>query len=385
MRILLITGSHPPIRCGVGDYSAELAKELSRRSEVVVGVVTDVEAKESQEPDQKVHLFPIVSRWDLRALRAIRRHAAAWRPDIVHMQFGSARYRRRLVPWLTPSTLALSGFTVVQTWHEWPEDPIRILRNLPNSLTPGGLIVVKPEISNAIGPWRRLLSRQKYFKFIPNASAIPRADITDAEKKELRARIAGDAKRIVCFFGFAHAKKGVEALFDVVDPKTSALVLISELDPSDSYHEGLLNRMKSPPWRGRAFATGFLPPKEAACVLAAADVVALPFLDGGGVWSTSTHAAVAQGTFVLVTSQTRAGYDAEANIYYARPLDFESMREAIRVYGGKRIIPRTIASEEWGKIADAHLDLYRDLLSSVRPESEIARVRRERPKATADQ
>jgi hypothetical protein len=44
MRILLISGSLPPMRCGVGDYTASLATALGRCDDTAVAVLTDTAA-----------------------------------------------------------------------------------------------------------------------------------------------------------------------------------------------------------------------------------------------------------------------------------------------------------------------------------------------------
>jgi glycosyltransferase involved in cell wall biosynthesis len=362
IRVLLISGSYPTIKCGVGDYTAQLARALARRDDTEVCVLTDADARSSPDLDQGVQLFSVIHGWKFTEASSIIRKVIDWRPDVVHMQFGSSRYHLKILPWLMPVLLRFQKLTVVQTWHEWPEDPLRFLRNLPNALARGGLVVVKPEIDVAMSQWYRRLIQHKCFRFIPNASAIPQVCLTDDERALVRGRFTLGADKLVAFFGFANSRKGVEDIFKIVDPKSNFLVLVCELDSSDSYHRLLLDQINSEPWRGKVMVTGFLPPEEVGCILAAADAVVLPFPNGGGGWSTSTSAAVAQGTFVLVTSNSKYGYDPEENIYYAHPRNYEEMREAMELYTGRRVMPKTMLSDQWDKIADAHVVLYREVL-----------------------
>ena len=46
IRVLLITGSYPPMKCGVGSYSQRLAMALADYSGVKVTVLTDKRASE---------------------------------------------------------------------------------------------------------------------------------------------------------------------------------------------------------------------------------------------------------------------------------------------------------------------------------------------------
>jgi len=192
--------------------------------------------------------------------------------------------------------------------------------------------------------------------------------LNSLERAVVHDQFAQGADNLIVFFGFANPRKGIANLFEIIDPRLNSLVLACELEPSNPYHRMLLDRINSEPWRGKVVVTGFLPPEEVGRILAAADAVALPFPDGGGEWSTSTHAAIAQGTFVLVTSHDKQGYDAAENVFYARPGNYEEMREAMRLYAGQRVEPRTTLSCQWDKIADAHMTLYRDILVPARSE-----------------
>ena len=117
------------------------------------------------------------------------------------------------------------------------------------------------------------------------------------------------ASRLVAYFGFIHLAKRVELLFEVADPLQHHLVLVGELNSEDEYHKRILYLINRQPWIGKVTVTGFLPAEEAGRILAAADAVVLPFRDGGGIWNTSIHASLAQGTFVLTTSREQHGYD----------------------------------------------------------------------------
>ena len=106
---------------------------------------------------------------------------------------------------------------------------------------------------------------------------------------------------------------------------------------------------------------GFLAPEKVARTIKAADAVILPYREGGGVWNTSLSAASRQGTFVITTSAEREGYDADKNIFYARPGDIPAMRAALAAHAGRKIEPAD--GHEWDDIAQAHIALYQTLLN----------------------
>jgi glycosyltransferase involved in cell wall biosynthesis len=137
-------------------------------------------------------------------------------------------------------------------------------------------------------------------------------------------------------------------------------VMVGDVKEWDPYQRELLQRLEKEPLAGQVTMTGFLPPEEAARVLAAADAVVLPFRRGGGVWNTSIQAAVLQGSFVLTTSVARHGYDSIQNVYYAHPGDTEDLKQALEIYLGHRNprAERENLPPTWPEIAERHLSFY---------------------------
>lgn len=360
MRILFITGSFPPMRCGVGDYAATLAEALGKLPDTKVAVLTDTRACTARS-DLNFELFPSVHGWKISDLPHIIKTVRRWKPDVVHIQYPTQGYGRSCVPWFLPIILFLLNVKIVQTWHE--NFPMASWRNLANAIVPGGLIVVRPNYIASMPAWSRWLIRNKCFDFIPNASTIPEIKLSDAERSLLHKRFTSPANPVVVFFGFAYPHKGVEQLFEILDPAEHHLLLISDLDPMDPYHKKILAHMQHGKWLGKVTATGFLPAEDVGRILAIADAVVLPFRDGGGRWNTSVHSALAQGTFVLTTSYEQHGYFPSENIYYAHPGDVGDMRQALHLYLGRRNQDAAMSQYiSWETIANMHKTFYQTIL-----------------------
>ncbi len=362
MKILLVTGSFPPMKCGVGDYCAHLAEALACQGGNSVAVLTDIAAASAPgSPD--ISLLPVASGWRFSDIPPVMKAISGWNPDVVHVQYPTQGYGRKKLPWLLPSLASFMGYKVVQTWHEY--FPIGGYANWLNALVPGGLIAVRPQYMERMPSWFRWLNRKKAFAFIPNTSTIPYTPLSPAEAEEIRSRIAGKGKQMIVYFGFAYPEKGVERIFEVADPSKHHLVLLCDLDPSNRYHAKILGLSTRPGWSGQVTVTGFLPKEEVGKLLAAADAVIFPFRKGGGEWNTSLHAAMTQGTFVLTTSTLQRGYRPSENVYYAPPGDVGEMLEALLVHAGKRATGRPAhLHQDWGSIASAHMDLYRKVLET---------------------
>lgn len=367
MRVMLISGSFPPMKCGVGDYTAQLAQALAHTADTSVAVLADIAASQTDIAAPGLEILPVAHGWVFSDLPAILRTIQDWHPDIIHIQYPGQGYGKRKIPWLLPSILAIVlRKPIVQTWHEYyTQTTTSMLKtsllNLPNAILPGKVIVVRPHFQEMMSRWYRLLTRHKIFEFIPNASIFPVVRLNEDERAEIRSKFTSVSARLVVYFGFAYPTKGVDSLFEIVDPVLHHLVLVCTLDPADPYQELILGRTRDSAWENRVSVTGFLPPKEVSRILAAADAAVFPFRDGGGKWNTTLQAALEQGTFVITTSQEQRGYDAKENIFYAHPDDLAGMRSALATYIGKRL-PRGYARGfDWNKIAETHLHLYASL------------------------
>jgi glycosyltransferase involved in cell wall biosynthesis len=359
VRVLLVTGSFPPMVCGVGDYTRSLARALSDLEGVEVAVLTSAEAGLAGGAD-RFETFPLLDGWLRSEFPVVRDVVRRWRPDVVHLQYPTQGYRGDLV-FRLPLLLWRAGIRVVQTWHEYFARDLRPRwQEVALGLAPGDVVVVRPDYRENMPLWYRALTLHRRFHHVPGAPSIPRVVLGQGERREVHQRYAPQDRSLLAFFGFLYPHKGVDDLLAILDPERHHLVLVGDLQQSDPYQRTLLQRIAAPPLAGHVSPTGFLPPLEAARVLAAADAVVLPFRQGGGAWNSSIQAAMLQGTFVLTTSRERHGYDPVQNVYYARPGDRADLRQALDRHLGSRL-PGDVAGGSlpgWQGIARQHLAIY---------------------------
>jgi len=359
MKVLLITGSYPPMKCGVGDYSYHLAKALAADPKVSVSILTSVF---DGVPDKisGVEIFPVIRRWDIaeapRVMKIIRR----WSPDIVHIQYPSLGYYNGLLPRILPMISFLMGKTVVQTWHEGRS----ALGLFLLAVFPSTLVVLHPSYKKLLNPMLRWALLRKPV-FIPVASNIPVIKIDKQKQDALKQKHLKNQKRLIVFFGFVYPHKGIELLFQIADPVSDQIVIAGELGAAGDYGQEILRRSSVEPWLGKTTITGFLPNDDISALLSVADAVILPFRNGGGDWNRgSVKASVTHGAFTITTSLTQNGYDKKHNVYYAKVDDVQEMKTALNNYAGKRRdYDADIDRNEWREFADKHRSLYEHLLS----------------------
>lgn len=360
MKVLIITGAYPPIKCGVGDYTFHLANALAKIPSVEVGVITTSTAEEFSVASL-VKVLRVIPDWRLRHYPKIKRVISEFHPDIVHIQYPTQGYNGWL-PRFLPILIRTMGLPVVQTWHEH-FSACRAISWL-NLLACDALIFVRPDLPNKLPIWVKRWLDKAPLKYVPNASTIPNVSLSSNNVRAAKQELSG-GRPIVSYFGFAYPNKGIERLFEIADPQKHHLVLICDLDEKHPYQANILKLVKSKLWAGKVTITGFQPASYVGRVLSASDAVIFPFPDGTGGWNTSLKAAEAAGIFTIATTKDPCllGYHNETNIYFASCNDIPAMREALNRYIGCRVQPRF--TNEWDRIATEHEQTYRFLTSGI--------------------
>ncbi len=359
---MLITGSFPPLHCGVGDYTYKLAAALAERDNLCVSVLTSRAAAADAPKGDSFEVLPVMQSWAIKdapsAIRAIKQ----WAPDVVHLQYPTQGYGDGSLPSLLPFIAFVMGGKIAQTWHETYLRR-RALKLFLKAIVPSRLVVVRPSYEELLHPMLRWALWGKHTKFIPNASLIGFASLGSDERERVRARYLAGQQRPIVFFGFLYPLKGVEHLFEISDPATDRIVIAGEMNVDPNYRAQIMERASSPPWQGRVTVAGFLPPGDIAELLSSADAVVFPYRIGGGDWNTSLHSAMLNRAFVLHTSLHPSGYDPKRNTYSARIDDIDEMKAALQRYAGRRRgDDPALDCADWKGIAEAHESVYKDLV-----------------------
>jgi glycosyltransferase involved in cell wall biosynthesis len=343
------------MRCGVGDYTERLVSALGD-DRVDVYLLTSIGAA----AERRAGVLPEMTTWHRDGLARFHDVMRRVQPEVVHIQFPTQGY---------DSSGGLAGIAllsrlkyrvgVVVTLHEYlPRTTFRNDRSIyALALAANAIVVVRPEY-RARTPWpQKALVAKSKLHFIESASVLPVVALTEAERRVIKERL-GCRGALVTFFGFCYPHKGVDLLFEIADPEQHHLLIIGELRDDDPYHARLRSLASAPRWQGNVTLSGFTTSAEAARLLAASDAAVFPYRGGGGIWNSSLHAALAQGTFSIATSLEASGYNSDANVYYARPDDVSEMRRALLAYQGVRSQART---DSWSRIARQHEELYSSL------------------------
>lgn len=358
-RVLLVSGSYPDAHCGVGDYTRSLAKALAATGTIDVGVLSHFGANSPHDAGIERLIAP--DNWSIRHLPNLVRSIDRWHPDIVHLQYPTQGYDATLLPSLVPGIARLKGAASVRTWHEGFSGR-QMLNFSLQALPRGPAIVVRPDFEQHLWPAFRHFDIVRKRRLIVGASSIPPSTMADDERSAHRRIWVGDAANLIVFFGFIYPAKGVHLLFEALDPSVDRLVIAGSFGDFADYREQISALADERRWRGRVLLPGYLDEAATADLLAAADMVVLPFLAGGGVWNSSIHATRLQGTPLVTTSQTIRGYNAADGVFYVPPDDGAALREAVDFMRGRGHMPLS-REDDWTRVAREHIAVYQAALA----------------------
>ncbi len=325
MKVAIVSGSWPPSRCGVGDYSACLSDALHARGMTVLRAPTqDVCPPAWRAP-------------------AILKRLEADGVDLVHIQYPTMGYGRSLFP----SALALaSRLPIVVTLHEFSIFRFyRLPWFMPFAACADTVILTSAAEQAAFR--RRLPMARARSVVVPIGTNIG------------RGRASVRDPRALCHFGLLLPGKNIEAFLDLAELLRNGgqawrLHLIGAIPQEhQAYGEQIVKRARA---LGMAVHLG-LPEADVADLLSSMSAAYLPFPGGATERRGSLLAALANGVRVLApVGKLTAEWLA------TRIIDTQSAQDAARLLGMKlpcskpdKTGPETFG---WETIAESHVGIY---------------------------
>uniref|UniRef100_A0A7C2B1S9 Glycosyltransferase n=1 Tax=Thermomicrobium roseum TaxID=500 RepID=A0A7C2B1S9_THERO len=370
-RVLFVTGEYPPLRGGVGDYTQRLAQELVARGWAV-------EIATRQLPIQPSDGLPV--RWQLTSwgrplwqmLRELRR--SGWR-GILHLQYQAGAFdlqgRVALLPLLARPLPVVTTFHDTRVPYLFPKaGPLRQLALRLLARTSAAVVVTNAEDERELLRWGGLPQR---LVRIPIGSNLPHP--RDPAGARARVGLKPD-QPVVAFFGFRSAEKGlatlVQALALCPEPRPTLLLLGGE--QPDVPGAASEPAVPATPVPLPVLDLGYRPAQEVADLLAAADLVVLPFRRGASLRHGTLIAALSCGAAVVTTTPAEpallAPLKASEHLRLVPPEDPQALarvlteflgspQERARLRSGARAIAPCFA---WERIVAAHLECYEAVL-----------------------
>ncbi len=386
---VLFAGPYPPVRDGIGEFTWMLAQEMRRAGHEIRVVVP-----------YRVPGLPAEVVGSLATAGgergSLRRALAAWKPDVVHVQFAIAGFGARtlaLVRWLDEVGRE-AGTPVVVTMHE----PTRESASLP-LLGRAAQRAIARRCDHVIVHTERARSSVLAEMDVPagRVSVTPLPDArfraAPATGGDLRTRYGLAGERVLLAFGFIHVDKGLDDLIDALTIlRDSApgvldgirLVIAGDVRPRHGafrvmgardrrYLAGLMRRISRNGLQEMITTTGYVPDGDVPAWFALAAAVVLPYREAeqSGV----ERLARSAGVPVLASSAIgQAGQSAAARWTFAPRAPARlaaTLRDFLTAAEGPQAPPQPRpACDDLAPVAAATLDVYR-VVAAVEP----ARVR----------
>lgn len=359
MKICFIVGAFPNMKCGVGDYTYMLAKELSALNHDV-SVITSASAKKDYK---NIKVFNNIEKWDLSSKNLIIETLKIINPDIVHIQYPSDNYGKSLFINFLPRIIKKKlGCKIVETVHEYISYTAKgRLRNLINYKYANNIIVVEKIYDEMIKSFLKPISKKLNINYVPISSNIPKSKISELEKEELKKKLNVKNCRLISYFGFINELKGMEFLIEAFNDickkdNDIKLLILSELNKENEYQKKIIDMIEKYNLNDRILITGFInSSNEVADYLKITDLSILPFRDGVSERNGSFLAAYNQGIPIITTSNNSEDLDG---IYYVEPQNKDAIvKKYFEIKDNLDVLNRNIIS--WEDIVKSHLDIYK--------------------------
>lgn len=331
----MVSGSYPPIKDGVGDYTFRLVDELKRLGKGEVKLVTTETELSVLRSDVGVSTVP---GWGFAGFARLLKLLRETRPDIVHVQYPALGYGRS--PWISFLPMYLRFFSprtrVVTTVHEFSD---LAHRAKPRVLLPAALshrvIIVTAEYAAEMGRfWPPI--RRKLISIPVGSNVLPPPTAADGEAAELRDELGLPREApLICYFGVIRPRKGVEVLLAAFRETLrrvpgARLLIVGHI--KDPYYDSVVRPLVTELGVSEAVVfTGSCPVEQVSRYLALADLCVLPFEDGVTAKRSSFACAIQHG---LPTITTRSAYLPEGlvdrgNVLLVEPGDVQGLAEAM--------------------------------------------------------
>ncbi len=372
------------MRGGVGDYTRELGIALAELG-YEVHVITHIDARDAHADERvaaRLHVHPVVPRWNWRGLRPLLYTLDKIAPRIVHIQYQTAAYHMHpainALPWLLKHRLP-SG-SVAITYHDLREPylfpkagPLRQWITLWPARHARWVITTNRADEETLHCAGIASTR---IPIGPNVHPVPVS--SQAVTRWRRAQGIPDQALVIGYFGFLNRSKGALELVHAVahlrdqGRDVHLLMLGDPLGASDPTNQAYLEEVKQAITAlnldDRVHWTGFLDDHALSLGFAACHVIALPYQDGASLRRGTLQAALVHGAAIVSTKPRVHEVDADlsAAILTVAPRDVQELAQGIATLLddpslAQRLRERARALADtftWDKIAQRHVEVY---------------------------
>lgn len=355
--LLYVSGSMPPLKCGIGFYTERLLTESSGTFDLLT-----TQGMHAHKNAGKTLFTPD---WKVRSLPSLIKICRQYR--IIHIQYPAVGYKRNLGINLLPYIIRLASRSkIVITLHEYHGSGF--LGKTRNFITTLASHTIAVSNQYDLEKMPRILKRKA--RIIPIGSNIPVAPAnTEYTASVMQEAGFSDTKKLAAFFGFAFASKGLEHAIDAAVKAKFQLLLITKLNETDSYHQSLLDKIARAKEEGaKIHVTGYQDNEKVSQLLQEADYFILPQTIPLTGKSGTAIAAVDHGLTVISTAAGEPGlnlpYVHTVNSILLNPMNSDAISDALAgdISISEAEVKKLKNYFSWDTIIKEHSRLYEEII-----------------------
>jgi glycosyltransferase involved in cell wall biosynthesis len=367
MNITFLSGSYPVMPCGVGDYTYNLVKSLSKLDKTNVTVITSKQARPYVDTNISIMMMPS---WSIINMHRLVKYILISKPDILHIQYPAKGYGKGLSANLIPLVIKIlnSNLPIVVTIHEF--HVAHLVRKLSMFFL---LFYAKAIIISDINEYHSLNKLLLWRKQSNKIVTIPLAPNIPLKSKHIPKRDIDIA--MLCYFGFLSKTKNIKFLFAVlsklfIEGLPFKFLFIGGFSQNDRAYIQELGKKHH--ILNLISFSGYRSCEDVSRLLAGCDIALFPFCDGVTLRRASLIAAMQHGLPVVTTGakgQIPSGLSHGDNIMLSEVDDVDgftkSIREIVNDYNLRIKISNNAKkwSEpfNWNNVSALHIELYNSL------------------------
>ncbi|WP_461207109.1 glycosyltransferase [Clostridium sp. DL1XJH146] len=363
MKVLMISGSYKLEKCGVGDYTVKLCKELGKFDDIDLYILNSRHLYKSNSI-LNTHLI----KWKIKDLIYLSNLVNNINPDIVHIQFPTKSYRKSLAIVIFMILTMFKKYKLVLTLHEFSYSNILAkARTWPGIIAAKKIIVVDEKYKQEIES-----INYKYcdkVKTIHIASSMPKNNLnTDIKIMNFKKNYNINNELLIGYFGFINKSKGVEYILlltkKIVESGFNVkLLIISELNKNDRYHKELKDKIKYLNLVNNVYITGYLNEQDVSNTIKICDFMVYPFIEGLSPKNSSFLAAELQNVKIITTCPEKSYKCLEFgnNVFFVDNAKNIEEMERIIITNYKNSNKEIFVEDSWQEIASLTSDLYKSI------------------------
>ncbi|MGL4873343.1 MAG: glycosyltransferase [Clostridium sp.] len=349
--VLMITGSFPKDKCGVGDYTSLLIEELEKK--------IDIKILTSTKNIVRQNLNNSIKNWKISNIVNILKEVDKSKTKIIHIQYPTIGYGKSVAINILPLFLKIKGYKVITTIHEYSDNSkLGKIRTGISVFFSNKVIVVDPRYKEDM--LKSLWLKNKKIDYINIASNIPRGEREKKIDKE---------NKIMGYFGFVNESKGIETILEAMkklkDEKKleTKFLIIAELDKNNEYHSKVLSLIENLGLEEWVIVTGYLEAEVVGGYIKATDYFVLPFVNGYSPKNGSMLAALQENKIVVTTKAKYDYKDFEGLVLLEKYNDVTKLVEIIENMQREKYKGYEINVEKftWGYVAKEHMKIYENI------------------------